>query len=217
MVDSARWKPRWPSQPWSPSWCSASPASPPSRCRCDVSTPHGRRRGWRHAVILRRPRLPPVSPRRGRRRMCALMATLSSPGSAAVQSYCPGCSSSRKPSRLLSLVSDDAGAATVLAAVLVAALVTTTLGGIWLGAVEVARHRAQAVADLAALAAAGRLTLGPDVACRQADQLAASMQAAVRGCAVEQLDVVVTVGVRTGGRISVEARAAARAGPSGSG
>ena len=32
-----------------------------------------------------------------------------------------------------SRVSDDAGAATVLAAVLVAALVTITLGGVWLG------------------------------------------------------------------------------------
>ena len=94
---------------------------------------------------------------------------------------------------------------------------TITLGGIWLGAVEVARHRAQSVADLAALAAAGWLTLGPDVACRQADQLAAAMRAAVRVCAVEQLDVVVTVAVRMGGQISVEARAAARAGPSGTG
>ncbi|MBJ7399976.1 MAG: flp pilus-assembly TadE/G-like family protein [Mycolicibacterium sp.] len=142
---------------------------------------------------------------------------MSSPGLVAVRSCCPGCSSPRKPSRLPSRVSDDAGAVTVLAAVLVAALVTIALGGIWLGAAEVARHRAQAVADLAALAAAGRLTLGPDVACRQADQLAAAMRATVRGCAVEHLDVVVTVAVRMGGRISFEARAAARAGPSGTG
>ena len=217
MVGSARSKPRWPSPPWLPCWRSASRASPLSRCRCDVSTPHGRRRGWRHVVIPPRPRRPPVSPRRGHRRMCASTATMSSPGSVAARPCCPGCSSPRRPSLLPSRVGDDAGAATVLAALLVAALVAIALGGIWLGAVEVARHRAQAVADLAALAAAGRLTLGPDAACRQADRLATAMRAAMRICDVEHLDVVVTIAVRVGGRMSFEARAAARAGPSGTG
>ena len=99
-----------------------------------------------------------------------------------------------------------------MAAMSIAALVAIALGGISLGATEVARHRAQAAADLAALAAASRLLLGPDAACRQADHLAAAMRATVRKCAVEHLDVVVTVAVRTGGWLS-EARAASRAGP----
>lgn len=111
-------------------------------------------------------------------------------------------------------VSDEAGAATMLAAVLVAALVTITLGGLWLGAAQVARHRAQAVADLAAVAAAGRLPLGPDTACQQARDLAAVMKATVRACDVEELDVVVTIAVRMSGWINSEAWAAARAGPS---
>jgi secretion/DNA translocation related TadE-like protein len=103
----------------------------------------------------------------------------------------------------------------MLAAGLVAALVTITLGGVWLGAAQVARHRAQAVADLAAVAAAGRLVLGPDIACQQARDLAVVMKAAIRACDVEELDVVVTIAVRMGGWINSEARAAARAGPAG--
>jgi secretion/DNA translocation related TadE-like protein len=103
----------------------------------------------------------------------------------------------------------------LLAAVLVAALVTITLGGVWLGTAQIARHRAQMVADLAALAAAARLSLGPDAACQQAHSLAFAMRAAVRTCDLDRLDVVVTVAVRPGGWIGIEARAAARAGPVG--
>ena len=113
----------------------------------------------------------------------------------------------------MSRVDDDTGVATVMAALLIAALVMITLGGMRLGAAEVARHRAQAAADLAALAAAGQLPLGSDAACQQADRLAAIMRATVRDCHVEQLDVVVSVMVRTAGWIGVEARAASRAGP----
>lgn len=102
---------------------------------------------------------------------------------------------------------------TVLAAVLIATLVTLTLGGAWLGAAVVARHRAQAAADLAALAAAARLPGGPAVACRQAQVLAEAMGATLRGCDVDQLDVVVTVSARVGGRVAGEAGAIARAGP----
>lgn len=102
---------------------------------------------------------------------------------------------------------------TVLAAVLIATLVTLTLGGCWLGAAVVARHRAQAAADLAALAAAARLPGGTPAACRQAQALAEAMRATVRGCDVQRLEVVVTVSARVGGRIAAEAGAVARAGP----
>ena len=102
---------------------------------------------------------------------------------------------------------------TVLAAVLIATLVSLTLGGSWLGAAVVARHRAQAAADLAALAAAARLPGGVPAACREAAVLAEAMRATVRKCEVERLDVVVTVSARAGGRIAAEAGAVARAGP----
>jgi secretion/DNA translocation related TadE-like protein len=102
---------------------------------------------------------------------------------------------------------------TVLAAVLIATLVALTLGGAWLGAAVVARHRAQAAADLAALAAAARLPGGAAAACRQAQVLAEAMRATLRGCDVERLDVTVTVSARVGGRIAAKAAALARAGP----
>ena len=79
----------------------------------------------------------------------------------------------------------------------------------------IARHRAQAAADLAALAGAQRLPAGPEQACRQANVLAAAMNAAVAGCDVDGLDVVVTIEVAVGfarGPLG-PARAGARAGP----
>ena len=96
---------------------------------------------------------------------------------------------------------------------MVAVLVTVTLGGALIGSAVVARHRAQSAADLAALAAAARVAAGPAVACGAAQAVASAVHAMVRGCDVDQLDVIVTVAVRVGGRIGTEASAAARAGP----
>lgn len=98
---------------------------------------------------------------------------------------------------------------------MVAALLSITGGGVYLGAAVVARHRAQAAADLAALAAAARLAAGPEMACAQAKAVAREMLGSITGCAVDDLDVVVTVDARlpVGGWGS--ARAAARAGPAG--
>lgn len=118
-----------------------------------------------------------------------------------------------KPSRSPRWAREDTGTATVLAAVLIAALVSVSYGGVLIGTAVLARHRAQAAADLAALGAAGRLLLGPAAACGQAHQLAAAMGAALVGCEVVGLDVVVTMSVRIGGWPGGEARAAARAGP----
>jgi secretion/DNA translocation related TadE-like protein len=101
----------------------------------------------------------------------------------------------------------------VLGALLIAALVSLTVAGVWLGAALVARHRAQAAADLAALAAAQRVVAGPGSACRAAADVAAAMRARVEGCVSERLDVVVTVAVPVGVPIAAPAVATARAGP----
>ncbi|WP_231996223.1 Rv3654c family TadE-like protein [Mycobacterium scrofulaceum] len=93
---------------------------------------------------------------------------------------------------------------------MVAVLFCVTGAGAYLGAVVVARHRAQAAADLAALAAAARLPSGAEAACARATAVARRMRADDTGCAVDGLDVVVTVRVVVFGGA---ARAAARAGP----
>lgn len=103
----------------------------------------------------------------------------------------------------------------MLAAFMIAALTSTAVGGVHLGAVVLAQHRAQAAADLAVLAAAAWLPLGPSSACRGASRVSGEMGAALRGCDVERLDVQVTVTVDVGGWIGSEARASARAGPLG--
>jgi secretion/DNA translocation related TadE-like protein len=96
---------------------------------------------------------------------------------------------------------------------MVAALLSITGGGVYLGAAVVARHRAQAAADLAALAAAARLAAGPETACAQAKAVAREMVGSITGCAVDDLDVVVTVDARLAIGGWGSARAAARAGP----
>ncbi|WP_308066247.1 Rv3654c family TadE-like protein, partial [Mycobacterium fragae] len=83
-----------------------------------------------------------------------------------------------------------------MAAAMVAVLLGITGGGAYLGAAVVARHRAQAAADLAALAAAARLPAGPETACARATNVARVMRIDRIGCAVDDLDVVVTVQVR---------------------
>ncbi len=93
---------------------------------------------------------------------------------------------------------------------MVAALLCVTGAGTYLGSVVVARHRAQAAADLAALAGAGRLPAGPEAACARAVAVTRAMGTAEASCVVDDLDVVVTVRVAVRGGA---ASAAARAGP----
>jgi len=102
---------------------------------------------------------------------------------------------------------------------MMAMLLSITIAGAYLGSVVVARHRAQATADLAALAAAAHLTAGTDAACAEASAVARAMGAAAAHCAVDDLDVVVTVDVAVAfdGWGAGPARAAARAGPVGVG
>jgi secretion/DNA translocation related TadE-like protein len=94
---------------------------------------------------------------------------------------------------------------------MVVVLVWVTGAGAYLGAVVVARHRAQAAADLAALAAAARLPSGAAAACARATAVAREMRVDHAECGVDGLDVVVTVQVAVS--FAGAARAAARAGP----
>jgi secretion/DNA translocation related TadE-like protein len=103
----------------------------------------------------------------------------------------------------------------VLAVAMVAVLLCITGAGAYVGSVLAARHRAQAAADLAALAAAQRLAAGPDVACARATTVTRAMRVGDAQCGVDGLDVVVTVQVPVA--FAGVARAAARAGPVGVG
>jgi secretion/DNA translocation related TadE-like protein len=94
---------------------------------------------------------------------------------------------------------------------MVVVLLSVTAAGAYLGSVVVARHRAQAAADLAALAAASRLPSGVESACAGAAVVAREMRVSDVQCQVDDLDVVVTVGVHVA--FAGTARAAARAGP----
>ncbi|WP_328969282.1 Rv3654c family TadE-like protein [Streptomyces sp. NBC_00239] len=78
----------------------------------------------------------------------------------------------------------ERGSATVWA-VLVACLLCAVFGGVLtLGQVLVARHRAAAAADLAALAAAGRWQDGEEAACAAAARVARGQSAGLVHCAV---------------------------------
>ena len=103
----------------------------------------------------------------------------------------------------------------MVAVAMMAVLLAIAIGGVYLGSAVIARHRAQAAADLAAVAAAGHLVDGTGAACSRASGLARAMSTAVTGCVVEDLDVVVTVAAAVAlGTIGVgPAHATARAGP----
>ena len=98
---------------------------------------------------------------------------------------------------------------------MVVVLLWVTGAGAYLGSAVVARHRAQAAADLAALAAAARLPSGVAAACTWATAVAREMRVDEARCGVDDLDVVVTVQVAVA--FGGAARAAARAGPAGGG
>jgi secretion/DNA translocation related TadE-like protein len=106
----------------------------------------------------------------------------------------------------MSRLRGDRGSATIVALAMMAALLAVTVGGFYIGSAVIARHRAQAAADLSALAAAARLPVGVEAACSQAKMIARAMRVDVADCTVDELDVVVITQAGP-------ARAAARAGP----
>ncbi|BBY19179.1 Rv3654c family TadE-like protein [Mycolicibacterium litorale] len=110
---------------------------------------------------------------------------------------------------------DERGAATLTAVAALAVLIAVTGGLAHVGSAVVARHRAQAAADLAALAAAGRLAAGTESACAQATLVAEAMNTSLTHCAVDGLEVVVRIdaAIGLGGWRFGPAHAAARGGP----
>ncbi|MBY8855834.1 flp pilus-assembly TadE/G-like family protein [Nocardia sp. CA2R105] len=108
----------------------------------------------------------------------------------------------------------ERGAATVAACLALTALLAATLLFVQVGVVIVARHRAQAAADLGALAAAGASRTGDD-ACARARDLGQRMRVRVRTCTVVDWDVTVVAEVTAslGPLGSPDVRAIARAGP----
>jgi secretion/DNA translocation related TadE-like protein len=202
------------SQAWSSCcWC-AYRALGRLRCRSDVSTRPGRPRAWRRVATTDRPRRGPSLPTVLRCNYAAT-ANMSSPPSPPDPRCSRGLPSRGKQWPHWSRVNADRGSATLVAVAMVAVLLAITVACVYLGSAVTARHRAQAAADLAALAAAGRLAQGADAACAHAVAVAVAMQATVADCAVDGLDIVVAVDVTSAmGRLGTgTARAVARAGP----
>lgn len=80
----------------------------------------------------------------------------------------------------------------------VAALIMIAVFLFWLGAASVARHRASAAADLAALAAAARAGDGVAAACEKARSVTNHMRAEVVSCRLDGWDALVEVEVEVG-------------------
>ena len=110
---------------------------------------------------------------------------------------------------------DDEGGATVLAAMVMSALIAVVVMVMHVGAAVGARHQAQSAADLAALAGAGALDRGVADACETARGLAIRMGTQLRECTIDDWDVIVAVGQPVFlGRFGMpDAIASARAGP----
>jgi secretion/DNA translocation related TadE-like protein len=87
--------------------------------------------------------------------------------------------------------------------------------GLQLGSAVVARHRAEAAADLAALASAGQAIAGREAACRLATRVAEQMSTTLISCELDEWDAIVRVSARPSRLIERfgVANATARAGP----
>ena len=110
----------------------------------------------------------------------------------------------------------ERGSATVWVLALSGVLVALGAAGVLVGSAVITRHRAEAAADLAALAAAGDAVTGPADPCATASSVAVANGAVLESCAVLAGAVVqIRVGVRMPmGPLGVRwAQASARAGP----
>lgn len=108
----------------------------------------------------------------------------------------------------------ERGAATVFAVSLVVVLLLLGMAAVFVTATAAAHRRAQAGADLAALAGAAALQSGTDP-CAEAATIAAENGVRLSACGVEGMDVLVTAlldGPEFAGH-SFEVRGTARAGP----
>uniref|UniRef100_UPI0035A2499D Rv3654c family TadE-like protein n=1 Tax=Nocardia pseudovaccinii TaxID=189540 RepID=UPI0035A2499D len=198
-------------------------------CGCGAFPPGCGRGASGHSVLMRRPR---AGDRIDRRRSEWLFAGVrqrrhswgvradnrADHGCDAIASRgadgLDGVEQARKANAVGEVRRDD-GVATVFACLALAALIGATLLIAQVGSVVVARHRAQAAADLAALAAAGELARGADVGCAEGAEIARRMGVRIQQCEVVQWDVIVTVegNVPMGLLGKRTVRAVARAGP----
>lgn len=114
-------------------------------------------------------------------------------------------------------VRGDRGAAALLVLAVAALLALFGAVSSSVAAVGVARQRAAAVADLAALAGAAHALEGPAAACAWAGRTAARDAASLRTCRVQGDVVTVVAEVRPPGRLGLlgNATGRARAGPAG--
>lgn len=111
---------------------------------------------------------------------------------------------------------EDRGSATVWVLALSGVLMSLGAAAVLVGAAVAARHRAEAAADLAALAAAGRAVTGSAAPCAAASSIASVNGAVLEACTVHPGAVVeIRVGVRVRmSSLGVRwAHANARAGP----
>lgn len=104
--------------------------------------------------------------------------------------------------RLDAVRTGEAGFATVVAVglALVVMVVTAAVGAA--GVVVATRHRVEAVADMAALAAAKHASGGPDEACAAARRLTEQEHVALLECRLDGMDAVVTTGLAAPGRLA---------------
>ena len=111
------------------------------------------------------------------------------------------------------MTADERGSASVW--VLCAGLVVVAFGltGALAAAAATGRHRAQAAADLGALAGARYAVDGESAACARAAEIVAANGARMAGCRLDGLDLVVTADVPVAG--AGTAQGVARAGPVG--
>jgi secretion/DNA translocation related TadE-like protein len=108
----------------------------------------------------------------------------------------------------------DRGSATVLAAVGAAGMLVVLAVGIQIAGATIARHRAEAAADLAALAGATEVRNGREAACGRAGRIASANGASVQNCEILDLDLRVTVRIVVSiGPIGASATGRGRAGP----
>jgi secretion/DNA translocation related TadE-like protein len=112
----------------------------------------------------------------------------------------------------------DRGSATIWLTALAALLVGACWAALAIGQAVVARHRASAAADLAALAAVSQAADGPGRGCAAAARVASAQRASVTRCVLGRDSVTVLVQVPIRGPLLplsplVGALAEARAGP----
>jgi len=109
----------------------------------------------------------------------------------------------------------ERGSATVVGVAAVLALLAVFGIALQLGAAVITRHRAEAAADLAALAAASKAVSGTPAACAAAHRVADHMAARITSCELHGWEASVRVEATPAGALARfgTARATARAGP----